>query len=145
MGRKTQIWAKPMMAAAALQAAIYAKLSADPTITALIGGPKIYERTPNDETFPYVTFGASASQDWSTGTEQGDEHQIILNVWSRLPSKKQALDISNAIKASLEAGIMSLAGHRLILFRTTGVEAAYEKSFRGYRATLRFEAFTEVI
>ena len=134
-----------MIAAAALQAAIHSRLVGDTSVTALLGGPKVHDRTPPDEAFPYVTFGAAASQDWSTGTERGDDHLIILNVWSRGQGKKQVLDIAGAIIASLETATLAPAGHRVVLLRLIGMDANYDTGLRGYRATLRFEALTEVI
>ena len=134
-----------MIAAAALQAAIHARLIADTSVTSLLGGPKVHDRTPPDETFPYVTFGATASQDWSTGTERGDAHLITINVWSRQQGKKQVLDIAGAVISSLETFVLLPAGHRVVLLRADGVAANYDASLRGYRATVRFEALTEVI
>lgn len=134
-----------MIAAAALLAAIHARLIGDPSVTALLGGPKIHDRTPPDEAFPYVTFGAAASQDWSTGTERGDDHLIIINVWSRSQGKKQVLDIAGALIASLETATLAPVGHRVVLLRLIKMDANYETGLRGFRATVRFEALTEVL
>jgi hypothetical protein len=134
-----------MIAAAALQAAIHARLIADTAVTTLLGGPKVHDRTPPEEAFPYVTFGAVASQDWSTGTERGDDHLIIINVWSRQQGKKQVLDIAGAIIASLETAALAPAGHRVILLRLIGMDASFDTALRGYRATIRFEALTEAL
>lgn len=134
-----------MIAAAALQAAIHARLIGDTFVTTLLGGPKVHDRTPPEEAFPYVTFGAAASQDWSTGTERGDDHLIIINVWSRSQGKKQVLDIAGAVIASLETAALAPAGHRVVLLRLMGMDANYYSGLRGYRATVRFEALTEVL
>ena len=134
-----------MIAAAALQAAIHARLIGDTSVIALLGGPKVHDRTPPDEAFPYVTFGAAASQDWSTGTERGDDHLIILNIWSRQQGKKQVLDIAGAVIGSLETAALAPAGHRVVLLRLIGMDANYDSGLRGYRARLRFEALTEVL
>jgi Protein of unknown function (DUF3168) len=134
-----------MIAAAALQASIHARLIGDAAVTSLLGGPKVHDRTPPEEAFPYVTFGASASQDWSTGTDRGDEHLVTLNVWSRQQGKKQVLDIAGAILTSLETAALAPAGHRIVLLRTIGVDANYDTALRGYRAAIRLEALTEVI
>ena len=134
-----------MIAAAALQAAIHARLISDVSVTTLLGGAKVHDRTPPEEVFPYVTFGPAASQDWSTGTERGDDHLIILNIWSRQQGKKQVLDIAGAVISSLETAALAPAGHRVVLLRLIGLDANYDSGLRGYRATLRFEALTEVL
>jgi hypothetical protein len=135
--------AAAMTAAAALQAAIHARLTSDSALTALLGGAKIHDHVPANEAFPYVTFGPAASFDWSTGSEKGDEHLVTLQVWSRQQGKKQALDIAAAVVARLENAALTLTGHRLTLMRFAGLEAAYDTALRGFRATLRFEALTE--
>ena len=134
-----------MIAAAALQAAIHGRLVGDTAVTTLLGSQKVHDRTPPEEAFPYVTFGPAASQDWSTNTERGDDHLIILNIWSRSQGKKQVLDIAGAVVASLETATLTPAGHRLVLLRLTGMDANYDTGLRGYRARLRFEALTEVL
>jgi hypothetical protein len=134
-----------MSAAAALQAAVHARLTAHAPLTTLLNGPHIYDRTPPELAFPYVTFGAAATFDWSTGTEKGEEHQFSLNIWSRQSGKKQALDIAAAIVAAIEQAGLTPVGHRLTLMRFAGLDAAYDTGLRGFRATLRFEALTEPV
>ena len=134
-----------MIAAAALQATIHERLVGDMNIITLLGGAKVHDRTPPEEVFPYVTFGPSASQDWSTGTERGDDHLITINIWSRQQGKKQVLDIVGAVITSLETATLAPAGHRVVMLRLIGMDANYDTGLRGYRATLRFEALTEVL
>ena len=54
-------------AAVALRAAIHDALAADGALTALLGGPKIYDEPPNGAAFPYVTLGDARVSDFSTG------------------------------------------------------------------------------
>jgi Protein of unknown function (DUF3168) len=134
-----------MMASAALQAAMHSRLAADAGLTVLIGGSRIYDRTPANEVFPYLTFGAAQSDDWSTATEAGDEHFVRLNIWSRQQGRKQAMDIAEAAANALEGSGLTLTGHRLVLLRRVALDAGYDASFRGYRATLSYEALTEAL
>ena len=48
--------------AAALRAAIHDALVADGTLTALLGGPKVYDEPPQGAAFPYVTLGEEMSE-----------------------------------------------------------------------------------
>jgi hypothetical protein len=134
-----------MMAAAALQAAIHTRLTNDAALTTLVGGSRIHDRTPASETFPYLTFGAAQSNDWSTATEAGDEHFVRLHVWSRQQGRKQAMDIAEAAANALEGVALTLNGHRLVLLRRVALDAGYDAAFRGYRATLSYEALTEAL
>ncbi len=58
----------------ALQSAIFARLTADAVLTALLGGERMYDDVPVRAEFPYLTFGQSSDRDWSTGTDAGREH-----------------------------------------------------------------------
>jgi hypothetical protein len=132
-------------AAAALQGAIHGALAGNATLTALLGGPRIHDRTPDNAVFPYVTFGASASLDWSTGSGRGSEELVLIEVWSRQPGRKQALDIANAVTVALDAANLNAGGHRVVLLRHAGMDVAFVPSLRGFRAALRFEALTEPV
>ena len=72
----------------ALQKAIHAQLIADAGLTALLGGPRIYDDVPRQPAFPYVTYGGCTVRDWSTGTDDGDEHTVTMHVWCRAAGRK---------------------------------------------------------
>lgn len=60
-----------MSAAVELQSAVFAALSANPALLALTGGqPRIYDHTPANVAFPYITFGRTSGYDWDTGTRE---------------------------------------------------------------------------
>jgi hypothetical protein len=132
-----------MSAAAALQAAIHVRLSNDAALTGLIGPGRVHDRVPAEEAFPYISFGASGCEDWSSGTEAGEQHFVRIHAWSRQPGRKEALALADATAAAIESAGLALAGHRLVLLRRIGLEAAYDPALRGFRATLTFEALTE--
>ena len=73
----------PTAASAALRAAVHDALAADAALTALLGGPKVYDEPPRAAAFPYVTLGEARIADFSTGTRAGEEHQLTLHAWSR--------------------------------------------------------------
>ncbi|MDP2124787.1 MAG: DUF3168 domain-containing protein, partial [Parvibaculum sp.] len=55
-----------MSADLALQKAVYAALSADTVLAALVAA-RIYDNPPDDAGFPYLTLGENEMRDWSTG------------------------------------------------------------------------------
>jgi hypothetical protein len=132
-------------AGAALQGAMHAALSAHAPLLALLGGPRIHDRTPDNAAFPYVTFGPSSSLDWSTGSGAGSEELVLVEVWSRQPGRKQALDIADAIVGALGSASLGGGGHRVVLLRHAGLDVAFVPALRGFRAALRFEALTEPV
>ena len=55
----------PTAASAALRAAVHDALVADGALTALLGGPKVYDEPPRGAAFPYVTLGEARVADFS--------------------------------------------------------------------------------
>src|SRR4051794_20380365 len=85
-----------------LQQAIFATLSASSDLRALIGNPpRLFDFVPCDSAFPYVVLGDGSETDWSTSTEEGSEHGVQLDIWSREPGHKQAKQIAELIRAAL--------------------------------------------
>jgi hypothetical protein len=84
----------PTAASAALRAAVHDVLTANAALTALLGGPKVYDEPPRSIAFPYVTLGETRIADFSTGSEAGQEsaleHQLTLHAWSRQGGQKEA-------------------------------------------------------
>ena len=79
----------------ALQQSIFATLTADTALLALLGAPRLYDDVPQRADFPYLTFGQSVARDWSTGSEDGNEHILTLHVWSQANGKRQAIVMVN--------------------------------------------------
>jgi hypothetical protein len=130
-------------ASAALRAAIHDALVADGAVSALLGGPKIYDELPHAPTFPYVTLGETRVTDFSTGTEPGQEHQITLHAWSRQGGHREAHMISGALLQALDDAPLSLTDHRLVNLRFATADVRREADGRTYHALVRFRAMTE--
>ena len=130
-------------AAWSLQESIYLALTTDAPLTALLGGANVFDDVPQDVSFPYVTLAQSEARDWSTGTEDGSEHIVTVQVWSRAGGKKDVQGIVQAIKDVLHDADLALTDHRLINLRQELSEARLEADGETYRATLRYRAVTE--
>jgi hypothetical protein len=129
--------------AAELQKAVFDALAADVTVTALLGGGKIYDRAPANVTFPYLTFGRTSIFDWSTGTESGTEQLFTLHVWSKAKGKKETLAIMEAVRALLDDAALELDEHHLVNMRLEFAEARYDEDLSVHHGLLRFRAVTE--
>ena len=127
----------------ALQQSVYATLTADPQITTLLGGARIYDDVPQKSEFPYLTLGQSSVRDWSTGTEAGDEHLLTLHVWSRAGGRKQTHEIMGALKAALHNRALTLQGHQLIDIRHEFSDARRDPEGDIYHGIVRLRAVTE--
>lgn len=130
-------------ASAELQATIVRALSGDPALLGLLGGPKIFDHAPERVKFPYLTLGRTAVIDWSTGTEDGDEHLLTLHVWSRGGSKAETYDIMDKVSTKLQDSTLTLDSHRLVNLQLQFAEARREPDSPTYHGILRFRAVTE--
>ena len=129
-------------AALALQKAVYAALTADPGVGALIGD-RIYDIAPREAVFPYATVGRMTQTDWSTGTEDGAEHRLALDVWSREHGKSECHAIAEAIRAVLHDAALALDGHALVNLRMESVDTARDPDGITIHGVLRCRAVTE--
>ncbi len=127
----------------ALQSAVHARLIADATLTALLGGPRVYDRAPHGQAYPYVTFGQSVTRDWSTGSDRGDEHVLTLHAWGGGDQRKAVEALVEAIRASLHQASFALNGHRLINLTRDFAETRRETDGDIMHGLIRFRAVTE--
>ncbi|MFO1149281.1 MAG: DUF3168 domain-containing protein [Alsobacter sp.] len=130
-----------------LRAALRTMLAADVGVTALLGGPRIYDEAPAGTDPPYVVFGDAVLQDWSAGDVAGARQRALLIAWSSQGGDSEALGIVAALTAAVESGGLVLSGHRLVLLRIVGHAVSRpgpgDPSAGLRRATLTLEALTE--
>ncbi len=129
----------------ALQKSIYATLVGDAAVIGLLGSARIYDDTPQRSAFPYLTLGQSTLRDWSTGSEDGDEHLLTVHVWSRADGRHEAHEIMQALRDALHERALSLDGHRLVNLRHELSEARREPDGETYHGIVRLRAVTEPI
>ena len=132
------------MSSVALQQAIYAALAVATDLQALIGDPpRLFDYVPRDSDFPYVVIGDATQSDWSTATEDGTEHQLTINAWSRSTGHKEAKTIAEIIRVTLNNAALSVSGATLIDIRHLATDFTRQPDGQTYRASLRFRAVTE--
>jgi len=130
-------------AAADLQKALFATLNGDPSLSAALGGAKIYDHAPANVSFPYMTFGRTSIYDWSTGTESGIEQLFTLHIWSKAKGKKETLDIMEIVRARLDQAPPALEGNHLVDLRFEFAEVRYDDDLSVHHGLLRFRAVME--
>ena len=126
-----------------LQQSVFAALSADAALTALLGPGRIFDDVPQGTALPYVALGRTTAQDWSTGSEDGTEHLFTVHVWSGATGKKQAHEILGAVRAALHEQPLAVAGHSLINLRHQHSEIRRGPDGETIHGTARFRAVTE--
>lgn len=126
-----------------LQKAVCDRLTARAELTAILGGPHVWDHVPRGAAFPYITFGVSTEQDWSTGTEAGGEHILTLHVWSRAAGRHEAEAIIAEIRIALHDASLGLAEHHLVNLRVEFAEARRDAERELYHGIVRLRAVTE--
>jgi hypothetical protein len=130
-------------ATAALRAAVHDALAADGALTAILGGPSVFDEPPRTPSFPYVTIGEARVTDFSTGTDSSQEHQLTLHAWSRQGGHREAHMIAGALLQALDDAPLALSDHRLVNLRFAVADVRRESDGRTYHALVRFRAVTE--
>lgn len=100
-------------AAAALQAAIYQRLTSDAALSALVGGA-IYDAVPAG-TLPetYVTLGPEDVRDRSDASGGGAWHNLTISVLTVNAGFQRAKDVAAAISDALAGPDLTLGRGRL--------------------------------
>ena len=129
----------------ALQQAVFAALTNDAPLLALLGGPRIWDDVPARAEFPYVTFAQSGERDWSAGSDDGREHSVVLHVWSRAGGRREAHEIMGAVRAALHDAALTLPGHRLVNLRHESSDARRDADGETTHGIVRFRAVTEPV
>ena len=130
-----------VQSALSLQEAIIARLRADAPLTALLGGPHVYDHAPRAATPPYVTLARFDSRDLSSSAVAGAEHAIRFHIWPECQGRKDAHRIAVAIEAAVAAPF-TLVGAQLVNLAVTTwqVERVAKDHYRGI---LNLRAVTE--
>ena len=126
---------------AALQAAIYARLSSDAALAGLVG-TAIYDAPPAGRLPPlWVSLGAEEARDASDVTGSGAEHRLLVSVVGEATGFAQAKDAAAAISDALHGAALPLARGRLVGLRF--LRARARQSGTGRRIDMTFRARTQ--
>jgi len=103
-----------------LQKAIYGALRGDTAVLGLVND--VYDHVPqgldSDEDFPYIVVGDTTAVDQGTKSWHGQEHTIVLHIWSRYRGFMETKQIMAAIYAVLhENEALAVTGHEVWLLR----------------------------
>ena len=126
-----------------LQTTAYAALAADAALLTLLGGERLYDHVPQNAPFPFIVIDQMQVRDWSTGTERGSEHVLMLHVWSRYEGKREAYEIADAVREVLDGAELTLGDHRLINLTHQFSDLKRDPDGETYHGVIRFRAVTE--
>ncbi|RWM99937.1 MAG: DUF3168 domain-containing protein [Mesorhizobium sp.] len=134
--------------AAALQKALFQALDADGSLSAALGGAKLFDHVPENIVpenipFPYVTFGRTSVYDGVTGRENDAEQLFTLHFWSKAEAKKEMLDVMDMVSARLQDAALALDEHHRVNLRLEFTEVRYDEDLSACHGLLRFRAVME--
>lgn len=133
-----------LFASAALQEALFAHLSADPEVTALIGAA-IYDAPPSGPAPDlYLLIGAEAQQDIGDGTGTLARHDITLSVVGAAPGFAALKSVAAAVTDCLTGADPSLAAGQLVSLRLRKSRALRVGTAQGRRIDLTFRALVDL-
>jgi hypothetical protein len=128
----------------ALQTAIFTALTADANVKSVLGDPaRVYDEVPRSTAMPYLVIGDGKENDWSTSTDTGTEHALVLHVWSRARGRKESKTVTATVRAALDDAALALTGHKLIGIKHQSSEFLRQTDGQTYHAIMKFRAVTE--
>jgi hypothetical protein len=132
-----------MSAANALLQAIHQRLSGDAALTAVIGPDGIRDRLLPRAALPCIVIGDLETRDFSTSTEAGEEHLLVLQVWSDTEGRRQALTVTERLRELLHDAALVLAGFALVSLLVLNIRTRREPKTKLSVAEMRLRAVTE--
>ncbi len=131
--------------ALALRAAVYQRLVGDAALAGLLGGARIYDEPPRAALPPYVVLGPLASKDVSGDVAPAQEHQLVLEVWSREGGLSEALKAADRVVRLTDGAALILDGWRLATLSWSATDAVRIADNGLRRASITFRAVTEPV
>ena len=126
-----------------LQKALFEALNGDASLSAALGGARLFDHAPENVPFPYMTFGRTGTYDWATGMENDAEQLVTLHVWSKSDGKTETPDVMELVSARLKDAALALDEHRRANLRLEFSESRYDEDVSAYHGLLRFRAVIE--
>src|SRR5690606_33858644 len=101
----------------ALVAAVIARLRADATVAALVGG-RVWDEAPDDADFPQLRIGRGESR--PVDADGGGVEQVLtITGVSRFAGAEEGRAITAAVRACLHNAALSADGVRVVSLRVT--------------------------
>lgn len=132
-----------MSAANALLRVFHTRLAADAALMALTAGRPPVDRLAGRGPLPLIVFGEMDSRDYSTSTEEAQEHLFSLTVWSEAEGRREAEAIAARLRALLHDAALSLEDAVLVSLMHTATRTRREAKTGRFSAELSFRAVTE--
>ena len=123
-----------------LQAAVFAALSADVTLSAMV--TDVYDEPIVGAVMPYVAFGETKTKPFDTKNSVGADTNFTVEIWSDDPGHMEAKEIMAQVDEVLHQADLILDGHSLMfLFMTeASVKREQTDTSDNYKGVLSYRA-----
>lgn len=128
---------------AALQAAVYQTLVADPAIVGLVGTAVYDAVPPGTTTGTYVSLGPEDVQDASDKTGGGARHDFVVSVVTSEAGFSQAKEVAAAVSDALSGADLTLSRGRLVGIWFLKAQARRVEKVNQRRIDITFRARVE--
>jgi hypothetical protein len=129
----------------ALKKALRNALTADTTLTGLLGGALVHDEVPRGANPPYIAFGEAVVSDQSTPLGRAHQSMLTLFVLSIEGSSRPASVIAARVETLLHDAVLTLDAHRLVNLQLVESQTRRDRNNEATRISLRFRAYTEAI
>jgi hypothetical protein len=126
-----------------VQEALYAKLTGDGTLMALIEG--VFDQVPEGNPYPYVRIGDHLSIPDNDHGGFGREITVTIHVWTKTRGNKQGQAIAVRVGELLDhqERQLTVAGHRVVSIRQEFDQAVPDPDPQIRHHVLRFRIITD--
>lgn len=127
-----------------LQKAVFARLSGDAGLTAMLGSDGMFDRLVEREQFPYLAMGRATYADWSTSTDEGAELVVTTHIWDRSQSRERTVEILDRVSELLSDDLI-LDDHRVVIQRIEFAEVRRQPDSQDFHGLVRLRAKMETL
>ena len=81
---------------------VYARLTGDSALTALLGGERVFDFMPGEETpGPYIVIGDSFDTEGRVMSDEERRVEVRLHIWSSYRGRSEVVEIEQAVEAAM--------------------------------------------
>lgn len=130
--------------ASALQKAIFQTLNSDTQLTTIIGSNQIFDHQITKADPPHIVLTNWQVSDWSTSSEDGEEHRFSVEIWSDEKGKKQVQEIAEIVISLLHDQSPQIDNSHIVNLRYENAFFSSEGTIKVQLARLNFRAAVEI-
>lgn len=128
----------------ALQAAVYATLTGDAALTAIIGTDGVHDRLLNRTDMPYVLIREMTATDYGADGDGMQEILLVLEAWSARAGHAEAQALAGLVRSVLDDAALVLGdGFSLVSLLHRKTRVRREARTRLHYAEMIFRAVVE--